>query len=440
MKNTLIAFLLLLPSFAYPITFGELTGKYNQYLDCTDEDIRINAICQELKTTINSKLQDANLKISNGSIIYSANPSYPYKKVHGHCSTQLYLRGGYFTVKANENSEIKLTGNAVSEPLILLIDIDAKIITRANIKLEYGNTLAFGSCNDYASDSGYVNGYANTNVRVISAFSLEPELLGMDSNGDYLVKISPQLKLVPEIENFELQDISVHGINDLVATTIGIISGYSELFYIDLGNSITNWILGESLTNNLTSAGLDFLTEHLAIPTILLIERFGGIEDFDGRELGIDFDTRTEIARQVAEYNSKLDKLFNGFEENANSVISEKLNLDSNGSRIFRVPGHLVPNSTGKTVVELTFRNLQNRRGYFYSVPEGLNCQVISSIDSKKCIGEFEGPNQEVTIFWDDLSSFTTAIWKEKDCGWDSCTFKTNGIKHSFNVNLVDSD
>lgn len=447
-KLPILVVILLIATKTSAITLGESIGKYYQYLDCSDLDPRITSVCYEMKKSVDEELEGLDLKISGNDIIYSKNPAYPSRKVHGHCSTQLYLRGGHLSVRAKDTSEITVKGNSISEPVILALNLDAKINTRANIKLEYGNMFAFGSCNDYASDSGYALGQATTNVKIISAFYLDPVMLEPTPT-HFRFEISPKFKIIPQISSFELSDVSIHGVNELAATMIGIVSGYSELVYLDLGSSIGNWVLGESLQKTLTDLGVEIFSEHLAVPTILLIEQFGGIEDFEGNLLGIDLSTQKEITRMVARYNSSTDGLFNETENRINQKINSALNLDSNGKRIISIPRTLIPNPHKGTTVEIEIDPPQSqyRGSRIYSIPSGIDCEVEEShgLNSplQVCSGHFDDSITKIDLYFEARDSWNEAWWNTRDCrtpGPGDCTLVLSGLKNLVKVTILDAD
>eukprot|EP00892_Ulva_mutabilis_P000611 jgi/Ulvmu1/10550/UM065_0004.1 len=184
-----------------------------------------NQACMLILQRINDDLTKEAVSISKDSIMYTYEDPKPEKINTGHsCSSTAQVRSKTATAKIGTDIDLDLSGDALSDPFMLKLEVPVDISASVRIKQRFGVRI-FGSCSNTASDSYTFKGSASTRAKVAVVVDLDPTF-AKTSEGNYQVSIDPQVAVAADLEDVDL-NLKVSGVSPLNAVAT-FIHGFSS--------------------------------------------------------------------------------------------------------------------------------------------------------------------------------------------------------------------
>lgn len=200
-----------------------------------------NEACKLILQRINDDLTQEVVSISKDSIMYTYNDPNPEKIDTGHsCSSTAEVRSKTATAKIGTDIDLDLSGDALSDPFMLKLEVPVAISANVRVKQRFGFRV-FGSCSNTGSDSYTFKGSASTRAKVAVVVDLDPTF-SMTSEGNYQVSIDPQVAVAADLEDVDL-NLKVSGVSPLNAVAT-FIHGFSST----LARATTAVFTGDSVT------------------------------------------------------------------------------------------------------------------------------------------------------------------------------------------------
>jgi hypothetical protein len=134
---------------------------------------------QQLSATLTGAL--ANISLTNGDLVYhiTEDDDHPdigfiESRIAGNCSTRVEGEGGYFELKATKPFAVPISGNMVTEPLVIAGSIPISVKYNQDLRVIGGSAKPGPGCWDWWDDNFDYIGEANAELAVNGVISLEP--------------------------------------------------------------------------------------------------------------------------------------------------------------------------------------------------------------------------------------------------------------------------
>jgi len=332
-KTILLTFLLVFgisPS-SHAITVGEIVNPLEDYLDCEDTNSGLEEIaCSRFRDIINTELEQANLRLDNGGILFTQTDN-TNRNLEGGCSSRTGLRSLTTRAKLLSSARLNLTGDSLSRPALFLVDLPVEASVDARLKTTYGTRIPFVGCRSYASDSFNGRGKARGRAKMSVFLSLEPRLTRRyERRGAFgsrrgrwvnYLTIKPIVDVSATVDA-KVERVRLSGTNPLFAA-VGALAGIvgSQLrFNLSV-------LRGESFERSIKRLFLDrAIAEGQGLAYIDIALGGGHITN----------NVLTLIANYVAQEQIE-DLNLSQVETDLEEDIKEALRLNSNGERSFRI-------------------------------------------------------------------------------------------------------
>lgn len=286
---------------------------------CDSTDPVIRAICKEGLSRFNSELSNAGISIDSGNFIFNYDDSADESIPTGHsCTVRAEVQHKHISARISSSSRLDISGNALTEPLAIRVELPVSLQARVEIKQRFGVRLLFGRCSTVGSDSYSLKASVGTVANIVVGFFLNPSLAVMDT-GEYALKIEPKVAVMSAISNTKL-NFEASGVSPISAVLTHVLGFSSTLL-----KSATALLNGESVSEIVKrSIPFDF-----GVPIILGI---GSLPQ----------PIETSIWNQILKsQSSRATKAAKGFgedqEDKLNAIVGRALKLDSDGKRVLIV-------------------------------------------------------------------------------------------------------
>lgn len=303
---------------------------------CDSADPVIRAVCKEGLGKFNSELSKAGISIDSGNFIFNYDDPDDESIPTGHsCTVRAEMQHKHISAKISSSSRLDISGNALTEPLAVRVELPVSLQARVDIKQRFGVRLIFGRCSTVGSDSYSLKASVGTVANIVVGFFLNPSLAVMDT-GEYVLKIEPKLAVMSAISNTKL-NFEVSGVSP-VSGVLTRVLGFSSTVL----KSATALLNGESVSEIvLRSIPFDF-----GVPVLLGI----GI---------LPQPIETSIWNQILK--RRATKEAKGFVEDLgdklSATIGKALKLDSDGKRVLIVKKETVDRLRAGTSISHIFES-----------------------------------------------------------------------------------
>lgn len=295
--------------------------------DCRLPNKEIQAVCVTGLRIVNKELAAAGLVVNPNEVLFNFND--PRKIVLAEsCSSTTEINNINVKATFKNFQNLNVMGNILSEPLVVPYRVPVKVRAKVDARQQFGLSL-FGRCNRLFSDKVCINGALDTNADVVFGINLSPMLKKLP-NGNYLVRIKPEIALTFTLESFDLK-FEFTGVSFL-SRILGVLTTFftnREKFF----DAAISLFRGASL-NDIWDKIMSSVGGNYGIPIILgtgLLPR-----DIEKTLLEI-FDDPIERA---------LEKRAKGFqkdiEDKLNDIVRKALKVGPDGTRAFTLKKEIV--------------------------------------------------------------------------------------------------
>jgi len=320
-RITLLTFLMVLgmsPS-SQAITVGEIVNPLEEFLECDTNDSFVQIICNDIQEVVNRELTQANLQLEDGGLLFTQTDN-TNRVLDGGCTSKTELRSLTTQVKLRSSASLNLSGNAISEPAMFLVELPVQSSVNARLKTRTG--FRDIKCRELYSDSYTASGSAFGKAKIGVILSLEPKYHYLP--GYHMVQIKPIVDVSASV-NARVTNVRIRGANPLFGF-LNAIAGFASGVF-QFSESI---LRGKGIDNTIESLSADVAADIAqgGAAFVLGAEEVGlgskAISPFFLTLLANDF-----VKSTIREQN--LEQVERDLEEG----IKKALKLDENGERFF---------------------------------------------------------------------------------------------------------
>ena len=204
--------LLSIPTISTAATVGEVIDPTDTFLDCSIGSPAQQFVCNLVKDRINIALQNANITINFGDILYVYRDGEDVPIDTGNdCTYTANITDLYASAKFTDTASLDFRFDLLSGPFVFALDLPIELYTRADMEAWTGIDMLLYCAKSPFPDKFYGDASLATRAKMAIFFSLEPKL-AMAPNGDYVVSIQPIVDVASTLENtdvtFDLHNVS----------------------------------------------------------------------------------------------------------------------------------------------------------------------------------------------------------------------------------------
>jgi hypothetical protein len=288
-------------------------------VDCESGSSAERALCSVVLARVNAELDERGITIDKDGLLFTYDDPTNQAIPTGHsCTVEAKVKNKHATVRLGSDARLDLSGNSLTRPLALKVDLPVAVDAKIDVKQTFGNRLLFGSCNTYASDSYSFKASASTTAELLVAFSFNPSFGEMPS-GDYAITLKPTVAVGADLQNLQL-DFKVSGVNPITPVW-GFVTGTSST----LLKATDAAVAGNSVKEVFASAGAWDVAS-------LVVLGIGALPGPAERAIW-DFLLDAEARRARA----GVDHFQLELQQSLQSKLAQALKLDNNGKRVIMV-------------------------------------------------------------------------------------------------------
>ncbi|WED22354.1 hypothetical protein L3Q72_02830 [Vibrio sp. JC009] len=330
-----------IPAFSYAnsdewiITDPPETIKPLEILNCDDGDTEHQQICEIVAEKVINKLNENNLYVQDGELVYSANVT-PRQIPTGHqCQERMWAQSGYYNAYLEQDFSIGFEASLIDDELVGFLKVPLRFDNRVNYKATLGVNEVFGhGCNDYTTDHYYQSSSAHVEATQAVGVKFHPTFEKIDEK-IYRVALRPHISVQGDID-----DVSFHW--DVHELEIGGYFTEPKDEYDPLkGDALTKFMYNihdDDYTWAEASEDLAYITAAISsssLPIVVDVAQFL-VEEVDHNVLLDVLDITEEQVRTAledihAQANTVIQDFYFGLETKANQKMAERLGLDENG-------------------------------------------------------------------------------------------------------------
>lgn len=301
---------------AHAITIGQFQNPAESFLDCENASSDLVVACQIAQQAINQKLAEANLYIESDGLVYRTVNTNNIR-VKDSCSRRTTIKRQEFSLKLKNTASLRLSGNALSEPAVMALQLPVEAYARFDAKDEFGKKPPLASCIRYASDSYWGDGGVSVTANLFAMLSLEPKYK-RGPTGEYIFALKPIFDLHASVNNVNIDNFDIHGANAF----LNIWSAATSLS-TDLTVTADSLLKGESVRRAFYDLGVSQLIgqSQSILLTDYALSNHGLVRET------IDLLVKASAAKGANNLNNSLD----GIATATKAKIAAALNLDASG-------------------------------------------------------------------------------------------------------------
>jgi len=316
------------------ITLGEILNPYDTYFaNCTSSDTNLQKVCSIVQGMVNNQLQQANLSISNGDLVYSFNQGMNNVLINS-CARTTTLKNVTTNANLSQSANLSFKGNAISKPAIFGLTLPIKVYFRGDFQDSLGASVLVPSYNPFSgpkykcvavgTDSYYGDVTTSATATITAMLSLEPRY-AVSSSNHLVVQLKPITDVSATVNNLQL-NLQLHGVSpfanmfSLLTAPINAVNGQVEA--ISDGGNIKSIIASQT---------------YAAVMSIASTTYGGLLTDYAlGNPLQIDSFVNAYLQNKAAQIAANKATTFgDDVSSRLKSRIKTALNLDANGKVIY---------------------------------------------------------------------------------------------------------
>jgi hypothetical protein len=216
------------------ITLGEvLNPLQNYFADCDKGDPKLSQLCTLVQTSVNAKLQQAQLSIQNGDLVYS--DSKPQGQVlTDSCEQTIILQNLSSSATLSSTASVTLSGNAISHPALFGLTLPVSVYARADMLDEVGASVPYiggfpprikRHCVGIANDHFYADASASATAKLVLFLSLEPVYTLSPAN-HFVIQLHPIVNVSVAVDGPTL-NWGFHGLSPLTTIATGLVAPFN---------------------------------------------------------------------------------------------------------------------------------------------------------------------------------------------------------------------
>jgi len=296
------------------------------FLECSQGDATIRALCSVVAARANAALTSANLRIDRSGILFIYDDPTDIGIDTGHsCTVTASIQNTHAEAKLLTDASLDFSGNplSLSDPGLFVAELPVDVQARIDVKQKFGQRV-LGKCVGLGSDSFKVSGGVSTTAKVAILFSFGPAPVRTDAQGNWVFTIRPVVKVAAQLGKTDI-DFNMSGVSFLGGLATAVLGGTSSVW-----KAVTHLLKGDSLSK--VWADIKRSVIDVAI----------------GGALSIPFDLLDNLVEALAqayvdEKKNKLTTAYSGeMEKKLRALVSGALGLDANGERSFVVKKDVV--------------------------------------------------------------------------------------------------
>ena len=324
---------LVFSSTSYAITIGEILNPTQEFLNCnTTTNPTAQYFCLEIQERINRELEQANLSIKDGGLLYEVNDTRD-RTLSSSCSRRTELKNTNLKAHLLSEASIDLSGNALSKPALFTVDMPVKASARIDLNDRLGKKIRYVSgfpprvkskCIRVGSDSYYAIGSASLRASLVILFSLEPQF-AVTPQGDFIIKIEPIIDVNAAIDG-AVTKFDIRGASPL-ASLYSRINSINNAAFSGI-EAILNASSVEGLLNDGLVSPIIETTTELTYGALLTDYALGNPAGFDKL---VETFINIAVDKEVDKAQSEIDNITADLERQ----IAQALGLDSEGRAFY---------------------------------------------------------------------------------------------------------
>ena len=191
-----------------------MLNPYDKYFaNCNSGDANLNRLCGIVQSTVNSQLQQANISINNGDLVYSLNQGMNTVLIND-CTRTTTLKNISTNATLSQAANVTLKGNAISKPVIFGLTLPIKAYFRSDFQDTLGARVLrptlFGGvkseCVRVGTDSYYGDVTTSATATITALLSLEPRY-AVSSSNHYVIQLKPFTEVSATVNNFQVSGL-----------------------------------------------------------------------------------------------------------------------------------------------------------------------------------------------------------------------------------------